>query len=170
MHMFIAVPFCQKIHTNVLRSYLPSALRAFSFSKGFSASFIHRCTHWLMWEDGSGDPLVCPLCSNKAPHSCDQLGFEYLQDWRLYNLSRQLILMFNHPHCKKKKKGFLMFVWNFVYFICIPFLLNFCFLRFISSCISTCVQYIFSQQCLKLIELYVSCPSAVMMDFTFKTR
>ena len=59
-------------------------------------SQIHTITEWLRLDRSSGDHLVQLLCSEQGhmQHSaqdCVQSGFEYLQGWRLHNLSGKLL-------------------------------------------------------------------------------
>lgn len=66
-----------------------------------------RTTESLRLEGASGDRLVPPCCSQQAQlqqvaQGCSHVGFEYLQAWRLCNLSGQPVLLPDDPHHKKK--------------------------------------------------------------------
>ena len=66
-----------------------------------------RITESLRLEGASGNRLVPPHCSRQAQlqqvtQGCSHLGFEYLQGWRLRNLSGQTVLLPDHPHHKNQ--------------------------------------------------------------------
>lgn len=64
-----------------------------------------RVTEWLRLEGILGDHIIQPTaqaCSARARYQDHvQLRFEYQQEWRLHNLSGQLVPVFDHPYNKQ---------------------------------------------------------------------
>ena len=66
----------------------------------------------------SSNPSAHPGSSRAGAQDCVQTAFDYLQEWRLHNLSGQLVPVLRHPH--SEKSFFLMFRQNLLCFRLCP--------------------------------------------------
>lgn len=78
---------------------------------------VNRITRQLKPEGTSGDCLIQAGSGRAGCLRIVQSGFECLQGQRLHKLSGQPVPTSEHLH---RKKFFLMFKWNFLYFILCP--------------------------------------------------